>query len=126
MALHAFDPTNLLAFRLMSWALVATSATSGLSLFLHILHSLSFPSSDSLLVPPEPVIEKLRAATSAHSLDEGAWWFGVHLPSVAVGVVLGILLIAVSEAILKARILAFCAALRSLGFEERTPLRRLL
>eukprot|EP00439_Symbiodinium_sp_Y106_P037829 s7341_g4.t1 len=51
---------------------------------------------------------------------------GLHWPSVVIGVFIGFLLIPLAEAILSARILAFRAVLRRLGYQDRAPLYRLL
>ena len=111
------------AFGSMSRALVATSATSGLSLFFHVLRFLSSPTG-SPLVPPSalPVADDICSALSSDTAEQGV----VHWPSVLVGVCIGFLLIPLCEAVLTARILVFRAALRRFGFAERAPLYRLL
>ena len=115
---------------LMSRALVATSATSGLSLLFHALRFLSAPSASA---PPDPVVgpsfleSPLDQICPAERSESGpSVQLGVHLPSLLVGILVGLLLVPFCEAVLTARILLFRAALRRLGFSTRAPLYRLL
>ena len=113
----------------MSRALVATSATSGLSLLFHALRFLSAPSDSA----PDPVVgpsfleSPLDQICPAERSESGpSVQLGVHLPSLLVGILVGLLLVPFCEAVLTARILLFRAALRRLGFSTRAPLYRLL
>ena len=105
----------------MSRALVASSA-SGLSLLFHLVRYLSVqPHTSVAPEPPFPVSELLTCPAGGSEDREG-----LHIPSVAVGILIGFLLIPFAEAVLSARLLAFRAALRRLGYQERAPLYRLL
>ena len=109
----------------MSRALVATGATSGLSLFFHALRFLSSSSIGPLATPSaEPVRESFCAALNSDSEEEQV--IKLHLPSVLIGICIGLALIPLCEAVITARILTFRAALRRFGFAEREPLYRLL
>ena len=106
----------------MSRALVASSATtSGLSLLFHLARYLS--SSPSAPVPessfPLPELQTCLAGAS----DERE---GLHWPSLVIEIFIGFLIIPFAEAIISARLLAFRALLRRLGYQERAPLYRLL
>ena len=124
-----FTPTTGKFCGSMTRALVATGATSGLSLF---FHALRFLSSSSPVVPPDSAptsflenpLEQLCPAEISGA--DSALAQGLHWPSVLVGILIGLLLIPLCEAILTARILLFRAALRRLGYSTRAPLYRLL
>ena len=112
----------------MTRALVATGATSGLSLFFHALRFLSqSPSVPSDSSPPSFLESPLDQICPAERSEiEVVLYSGIHLPSICVGILIGLLLVPVCEAILTARILLFRAALRRLGYNSRAPLYRLL
>ena len=106
----------------MSRALVASGVTtSSLSLLFQLARY--FATSPSTPVPepsfPLPDLQLCPAGGSENSE-------GLHWPSLVIGVFIGFLLIPLAEAILSARILAFRAVLRRLGYQDRAPLYRLL
>ena len=105
----------------MSRALVASSATSGLSLLFHLAR---FLSSTPVSAPPEPAfpLPELQICPAGASAESE----GLHWPSVLVGICIGFLLIPFAEAVISARLLAYRALLRCLGYQERAPLYRLL
>ena len=105
----------------MSRALVASSA-SGLSLLFHLVRYLSVSTPSTLAPEPSfPLPELLTCPAGSSEENEG-----LHLPSLLLGICIGFLLIPVAEAILSARLIAFRAVLRRLGYQERAPLYRLL
>ena len=76
----------------MTRALVATSATSGLSLFCHALRFLSSqsPTAPSDSSPPSFLESPLDQICPAERSDiEVALYSGIHLPSICVGILIG-------------------------------------
>ena len=106
----------------MSRALVATGATSSLSLLFQVIRFLSSPSGP--IVPPssDPLESAICSALAPETGDQTA----IHWHSFLLGVLAGFLLIPFCEAVISARLLAYRAVLRRFGFTEREPLYRLL
>ena len=109
----------------MCQALVATFATSGLSLFFHVLRFLWTPV-DPVVPSSDLSLDPVTSICLALASDSTELVHGLLLPSLVIGICLGLLLIPFCEAVLTAHILAFKAALRRFGYEERAPLYRLL
>ena len=105
----------------MSRALVASSA-SGLSLLFHLVRYLSVSTPSALAPEPAFPLPELLTCPAGSSEEQE----GLHYPSVLVGICIGFLIIPLAEAVLSARLIAFRAALRRLGYQERVPLYRLL
>ena len=100
------------------WPLVAASGASGgvVSLLLQIFRELN--SDSGLLVPPDPVLPSALAGTL--ELGRDSWIGDLHLPSVILGICIGLLLGPCLDFCLLLRI----GLLRSLGRDSR-PIARL-